>query len=190
MCPDCKKYSYRHPTGLHDDLCINQVASKQQISPTQQRKDNVVNAHTEMDEVTCNATGTEKSVSIVPVRLRSAESEVLTPCWMLAVPVKSHGLYSCPTRLLKCSRHIISAPLATLINNSVQRGISPSKLKHAKIIPIFKDGDEAEPGNYRPISLISVFNRLFQKIMYNRLEFCFSKHCLFYKSQYGFRKQR
>ena len=79
---------------------------------------------------------------------------------MLTPTNKSHGLYSCPTRLLKCSRHITSAPLAILINNSVQRGIFPSKLKHAKIIPIFKDGDEGEPGNYRPISLLSVFNRL------------------------------
>ena len=89
---------------------------------------------------------------------------------MLTPSKKSYGLYSWPTRLLKCSRHIISAPLANLINNSVQRGIFPSKLKHAKIIPIFKDGDETEPGNYRPISLLSVFNRLFEKIMYNRLK--------------------
>ena len=109
---------------------------------------------------------------------------------MLTPINKCHGLYSCPTRLLKCSRHIISAPLATLINNSVQRGIFPSKLKHAKIIPIFKDGDEAEPGNYRPISLLSVFNRLFEKTMYNRLKSFFSKHCLFYQPQYGFRNQR
>ena len=100
---------------------------------------------------------------------------------MLTPTNKSHGLYSCPTRLLKCSRHIISAPLATLINNSVQRGIFPSKLKHAKIIPIH---------SYRPISLLWVFNRLFEKIMYNRLKSFFSKHCLFYESQYGFRKQR
>ena len=113
---------------------------------------------------------------------------------MLTPTNKFHRLYSCPARLLKClkcSRHIISAPLATLINNSVQRGIFPSKLKHAKIIiPIFKDGDEAEPGNYRPTSLLSVFNRLFEKTMYNRLKSFFSKHCLLYESQYGFRKQR
>lgn len=97
---------------------------------------------------------------------------------MLTPSKKSYGLYSSPTRLLKCSRHIISATLANLIDNSVQRGIFPSKLKHAKIIPIFKDGDETEPGNYRPISLLSVFNRLFEKIMYNRPKSIFSKHCL------------
>ena len=89
---------------------------------------------------------------------------------MLTPTKKSHGLYSYSARLLKCSRHIISAPLANLINNSVQRGIFPSKLKHAKVTPIFKDGDEAEPGNYRPISLLSVFNRLFEKVIYNRLK--------------------
>ena len=108
---------------------------------------------------------------------------------MLTATNKSHGLSSCPTRLLKCSHHIISAPLVTLVNNSVQRGIFPSKLKHAKIIPIFKDGDEAEPGNYCLISLLSVFNRLFEKIMYNRLKSFFSKHCLFYESPYSFLKQ-
>ena len=78
----CKKCSRRHPTGLHDDnFRINQVASMQQVPPPPQRKDHVVNAHTEMAEATCNATGTEKSISavpIVPVLLRSAESEVLT----------------------------------------------------------------------------------------------------------------
>ena len=103
---------------------------------------------------------------------------------------ESHGFYLCPTQILKYSPHIISAPLATLINNSVQRGIFPSKLNHAKIIPIFKDRDKAEPGNYRAISLLLVFNRFFEKIMYNHLKSFFSKHCLFYKSQYDFRKQR
>ena len=36
-------------------------------------------------------------------------------------------------------------------------GISPSKLKHAKIIPIYKDGNEDEPSDYRPISLLSIY---------------------------------
>ena len=79
----CKKCSRRHPMGLHDDnFRINQVVSKQQITTPPPQNDHVVNAHTEMDEVACNASDTGKSVPIVPVRLRSAVGEVLT-CTML-----------------------------------------------------------------------------------------------------------
>ena len=57
---------------------------------------------------------------------------------MLTPTNKSHGLYLCPTRLLKCSRHIISAPPATLINNWAQRGIFLSKLQHAILFQYLK----------------------------------------------------
>ena len=88
----CKKCSRHYPTGLHDDnFRINQVVSKQQITTPPPQNDHVVNAHTEMDEVACNASDIGRSVSavpIVPVRLRSAEGEApLTPCLMLAVLV-------------------------------------------------------------------------------------------------------
>ena len=69
-------------------------------------------------------------------------------------------------------------------------GIFPSKLKHAKIIPIYKDGNEDEPSNYRPISPLSVFNRLFEKVMYNRLKSFLNKYNVLYESQYGFRERR
>ena len=55
------------------------------------------------------------------------------------------------------------------MNTSVQTGVDPSKLKHAKVIPVYKTGDRTEPGNYRPISLLSVFNRLFKRLMHKRL---------------------
>ena len=74
---------------------------------------------------------------------------------------KSHGLYSCPVRVLKSSSSVFSRPLAHIMNNSVLTGQYPSKLKHAKVVPIFMGGDETDPSNYRPISLLSLFNRLF-----------------------------
>ena len=109
---------------------------------------------------------------------------------MMAPGNKAHGLYYCPVPLLKCSRHIISKPIATIINQSVRMGVYPSKLKHAKIIPIYKDGDEAEPSNYRPISLLSIFNRRFENIMYNRLKSFLNKCYIFCESQYRFREHR
>ena len=95
---------------------------------------------------------------------------------IMAPSNKAHGLYSCPIRLLKCSRHIISKPIANIVNQSVCMGMFPSKLKHAKIIPIYKDGNEDESSNYRPISILSIFNRLFEKVMYNRLKSFLNKY--------------
>ena len=73
-------------------------------------------------------------------------------------------LYSCPIRVLKCAKNVLSSPLAEPINISFQTaGKYPSKLKHAKIIPVYKGDDDTDPSNYRPISLLSVFNRILKK---------------------------
>ena len=100
---------------------------------------------------------------------------------------KAYGLYSRPIRVLKCTKNVLSSPLAGLINFSVQTGKYPSKLKHAKIIPVYKGEDETDPSNYRSISLLSVFNRIFEKIMHNRLKSYIEDNELLYKAQYGFR---
>ena len=101
---------------------------------------------------------------------------------------KSYGLYSCPTHLLKEVSHIISEPLASLLKMSVSLGTYPRKLKLGKIIPIFKADDVEDPNNYRPISLLSNFNRIFEKLIYVRMSSFIDKHNLLYTAQYGFRK--
>ena len=101
---------------------------------------------------------------------------------------KAYGLCSCPIRVLKCRKKELSSPLAELINLSVQTGKYPSKLKHAKIIPVYKGNDETDPSNYHPISLLSVFNRIFEKIMYNQLKSYSEDNEVLYKTQYGFRE--
>ena len=118
-----------------------------------------------------------------PVTSLEIESEI-----MLTSLNKAYGLYSCPIRILKGAKHIISATLAEVINMSVQSGVYSSKLKHAKVIPVYKTGDETEPGNYRPIPLLSVFNRLFERLMKKRLTLLIEKNQNLSQSQYGFRK--
>ena len=61
-------------------------------------------------------------------------------------------------------------PLADIFNMSAQKGVFPSKLKQAKVIPVYKSDDDTERGNHRPISLISIFNRIFEKLMYHCLK--------------------
>ena len=101
---------------------------------------------------------------------------------------KSHGLYSCPTQILKCASNVISNTLAEIINLSISTGVYPNKLKMAKIIPIFKADDNTDPSNYRPISLLSNFNRIFEKLIFKRMESFIEQNNLLSSSQYGFRK--
>ena len=62
------------------------------------------------------------------------------------------------------------------------------RYKIAKITPVFKSDDDTDANNYRPISLLSSFNRVFEKIIYNRLTSYINKHELLYSSQYGFHR--
>ena len=50
---------------------------------------------------------------------------------------------------------LLCVPLAKILNNSIERGIYPEKLKIAKIVPIFKSDDEIDTNDYRPISLLT-----------------------------------
>ena len=85
---------------------------------------------------------------------------------------------------------LVRVSLTMLINKSIEYGTYPSKLKLAKVIPIYKSGDESDPSNYRPISLLSIFNRIFEKMMYNRLKSFIEKCNILHDSQYGFREKR
>ena len=80
------------------------------------------------------------------------------------------ALYSCLIRILSCAKYIVSGLLADIFNMSAQKGVFPPKLKQAKVIPVYKSNDDTERGNYRPISLLSIFYRIFEKLMYHRLK--------------------
>ena len=87
------------------------------------------------------------------------------------------------------AKHIISGPLSNICNISVQEGVFPSNLKQAKVIPVYKSENETEPGNYRPISLLSIFNRIFEKLMYRQPKNFLNKHDILFKLRYRFREK-
>ena len=57
----------------------------------------------------------------------------------------------------------------------------------AKVIPVYKKGSPLMVSNYRPISLLSIFNKILERLMYNRLIKYFEKFCTFFDQQFGFR---
>jgi len=78
-------------------------------------------------------------------------------------------------------------PLTHIINLSMETGIFPSNLKLAKVIPVFKSGDKCLLNNYRPISLLSSFSKIFERIMYNKIIRFLDINDILYRHQYGFR---
>ena len=89
--------------------------------------------------------------------------------------------------IIKYIKDEIIPALVLIFNKSITEGIFPDMLKTAKVIPIFKKGDDFIPGNYRPISLLSVFDKLLEKIIYRRLKSFLDKFKILYKYQFGFR---
>ena len=78
--------------------------------------------------------------------------------------------------------------LAKIYNWSIENGIYPDDLKIAKVIALYKKGVKHDPNNYRPISLLSHFDKIFEKILCRRLISFFERNELLYCYQYGFRK--
>ena len=80
----------------------------------------------------------------------------------------------------------INYPLFMIFHNSFNEGIFPEQLKVAKVFPIFKFGIIEEMRNYRPISLLPIFSKVLEIIMYNRTYQYFKENDMFFSKQFGF----
>ena len=78
-------------------------------------------------------------------------------------------------------------PLTYMINESLRTGICPSELKIARVVPIFKSGDPSLLTNYRPISVLSFFSKVFERIVYDYLFDFICTNSILYDYQFGFR---
>ena len=90
--------------------------------------------------------------------------------------------------ILKRNAHLIAAPLTQLFNQSLQQGKFPSRLKHAQVIPLYKKGPKTDINNYRPISLLNVFSKIFEKAMKLKLISFIESNKILSSSQFGFQK--
>ena len=83
----------------------------------------------------------------------------------------------------------IIKPLHHIFTLSFEKGIVPSQLKIAKVIPIYKSGDRRSMDNYRPISLLTTFSKIIEKIVATRLTIFLNNNQIISKWQFGFRAQ-
>ena len=100
----------------------------------------------------------------------------------------SSGIDQLKPKVIKEVKSIIIKPLTHLINLSLKKGIFPDKLKEAVITPVFKKGSKDLVGNYRPISVLNVFSKILEKVMYSRLLDYLEATEILYDRQFGFRR--
>ena len=100
--------------------------------------------------------------------LELTETEFINAINMLE-PKKSLDFNNLSMQFLKNFTSELTKPLLHVFQKSLSRGVVPSQLKLAKIVPIFKSGDAASMDNYRPIALLSNFSKILEKIVYLRL---------------------
>ena len=81
--------------------------------------------------------------------------------------------------VLKWSLESISEPLCHICNMSLQEGVFPDEMKIANVIPLYKCDDPKLFNNCRPVSILCSLSKVFEKIMYNRLNAYLDKFIFF-----------
>ena len=100
---------------------------------------------------------------------------------------QSTGPDGISSSFIKLASNQLSLPLTILFNFCVENGIFPDSLKISKVIPIYKSGPKENMSNYRPISLLPVLSKVFEKFIYSRIFSFIKKHNILSSTQYGFR---
>jgi hypothetical protein len=99
----------------------------------------------------------------------------------------SYGCDGISTKILKQRIPYISSPLTRICNLMISTGIFPTRLNFAEIKPLYKKGKIGNTSNYRPISLLTSFSKIFEKIIYARLIHHLNNNHILVDEQFGFR---
>ena len=101
---------------------------------------------------------------------------------------KTPGFDNIPTGIIKCCNEILAYPIAYLINQSLETATFPDCKKIAKVVPLHKSGSKANFDNYRPISVLQVLPKVFERVVHNQLYDHLVNHNTLSLYQFGFRK--
>ena len=101
----------------------------------------------------------------------------------------SSGWDGISASVLKTTYTSFIEPLTHVLNISITRGVFPNELKVARVVPLFKSGDPMIFSNYRPVSVLPVFSKILERLMYNRLLSFTNKYKILYSYSFGFREE-
>jgi hypothetical protein len=82
---------------------------------------------------------------------------------------KATGADGIPAKIIKCSKSIIAPQITSILNMSIDQSVFPDKLKKAQVTPLYKKNDPLLKTNYRPVSVLCIFSKIFEKILEQQL---------------------
>ena len=100
----------------------------------------------------------------------------------------SGGHFNIPAKLFKIHSNLLSAPLSVLINRCIASACFPECLKIAQVLPLFKSKNKLDVKNFRPISMLPIVAKIFEKFIYDQLIEYVESNGLLCRQQSGFRK--
>ena len=103
---------------------------------------------------------------------------------------KNTTLNNIPISVIKKISPVITPLLTELFNESIFVGKFPDKLKTGRVIPLHKSGPTTSLMNYRPITTLSVFSKIFEKLVHNRMTSFISRYNIIKPNQFGFQRNK
>jgi hypothetical protein len=100
---------------------------------------------------------------------------------------KATGVDNIPAKVLKAASHIIAPSLTVIFKQSLSTGIYINDWKLARVSPIYKSEDRKKCENYRPISILPIISKVFEREVFTQIYKYLNENSLLSKSQSGFR---
>ena len=100
---------------------------------------------------------------------------------------KAPGMDKLAGIFIKDGAALLASPLTQIVNLSIVFSLFPDPCKIAKLIALFKKGSKTDPKNYRPISLLPLLSKVFEKVVHIQTENFLKNNNILYKNQSGFR---
>ena len=141
----------------------------------------------------CTAISTDSSIpSSVSLATNEAvttvnfDEQLISKLIVALNPNKAHGHDGLSIRMLQVGSESISKPLSIIFRNYLKAGYFPTVWKKANVVPVHKKGNKQILSNYRPVSLLPICSKLFEKIIFNTIFQHLTANKLLNSNQSGF----
>lgn len=133
---------------------------------------------------------TVKTHLLNSIFLKPVDEEYIKKVIVSLKNTQSVGYDDISTNVIKLCKDELSQVLTFLVNLSLQTGQFPQKLKVSIVKPLFKKGDKRDITNYRPIALLPILSKIFERVMHDQLTNFFNNFDIIKQCQYGFQKNK